>query len=229
MDKVIERKLQRKIYTKSGKVKEEKIPFLYRVAYVILPKLYGKLWGLKFMGVENLPESGPFILASSHVTAHDPLFLGCARLRGMHFMAKAELFKNKLVSWIITYAGAFPVERGTGGGDALQYAYDLLNNDRMVTVFIEGTRSKDGTLGKPKTGISLLAYKTKVPVVPCAIIGADGTLPRKGSKMRVNFGKPIPFEELGIEAEGSMYFRRGAKKIMSEITALREEAIEDMK
>jgi 1-acyl-sn-glycerol-3-phosphate acyltransferase len=229
MDKITEKKLYSKIYKKNGEVKEDKVPFLYRVGYVILPKLYGWLYGLKFIGAENIPEKGAFILASSHVTAHDPLFLGCAKLRSMHFMAKVELFKNKLLSWIITYAGAFPVERGTGGGDALQYAYDLLNNGRMVTVFIEGTRSKDGQLGKPKTGISLLAYKTKVPVIPCAIVGEDGGLPRKHGKMRVVFGKPIPFEELGIEAEGSMYFRRGAKKIMGEITALRETAIEDMK
>lgn len=228
MNKSMEKRLHRKLFKRNGEVKKERRPLLYFIASFILPKFYRRKFGLKFMGLENIPKIGRFIIASSHVTAHDPLFIGCTSTRAMHFMAKAELFKNRFVSRILTYAGAFPVERGTGGEDSLQYAKDLLNNDRMLTVFIEGTRSKDGQLGRPKTGVSLLAYETNSMVVPCAVIGENGEVPKNKGKARVNFGKPMTLEEMGIEAEGSMYYRRGAKRIMAEIAKLREEGIEDI-
>ena len=228
MDSKMEKRLHRKLFKRNGEVKKERRPLLYLLASFLLPWWYGRKYGLKFMGLENLPKSGPFIIASSHVTAHDPLFLGCTSSRAMNFIAKAELFKNRFLSRILTYAGAFPIERGTGGEDSLSYAKQLLDSGRELTIFIEGTRSKDGQLGRPKTGVSLLAYQTNCLVVPCAIIGENGTLPKPKGKTRVNFGKPLTVEEMGIEGESSMYFRRGAKRVMTEISALRDAAIEDI-
>ncbi|MDO4458535.1 MAG: lysophospholipid acyltransferase family protein [Clostridia bacterium] len=229
MTSKLEKKLKSKIYKRNGNIKKERRPLLYYIASFILPRWYGWKYGLKFMGLENLPKNGAFILASSHVNARDPLFVGCSSTRKMQFMAKAELFNiNPFVTWAITYAGAFPVERGTGGEEAINYAIELLNSGRMVTVFIEGTRSKDGHLGKPKTGVSLLAEKTGAPVVPCAIIGENGEIPKKGGRMRINFGKPVTPEQLGITDESGMSYRRGAKNIMAEIAVLREEAVKDM-
>lgn len=209
-------------------MKKERRPLIYYLAGFILPAYYRLVFGLKIKGKENIPAEGPVILASSHVSGRDPVFLGCSSKRQIHYMAKASLFENKLLAKIIRYAGAFPVERGTGGADALQEAYDLLENQRVVGVFIEGTRSKTGELLNPKTGISLLAYKTHAPVVPISIIGKGGTCPKAFSKMRIQVGAPIPFEELGIQEEGSMYFRRAAKLIMGKIRDLREEAIREM-
>lgn len=219
---------EKKIFKRNGQPKKERRPLLYFLASFVLPWFYSKVWGLEFKGIENLPKSGAALICSSHVTARDPIFLGCTSSRGMHFMAKAELFKNWFVSKIVTYAGAFPVERGTGGADSLEYAGKLLTNGRMLTIFIEGTRSKDGQLLKPKTGAPMLAYKYNVPVIPVAIIGKDGTIPKKGGKTVVNIGKPVSVEELGIEGESSMYFRRGAKNIMAKISDLRDEAISMM-
>ena len=211
-------------------MKKERRPFIYYLGSLILPLYYKIVFGLKIEGRENIPAEGPVILASSHVSARDPIFLGCSTKRPIHFMAKASLFKNKFVSALIRYAGAFPVERGTGGSDALQAAYDLLESDRVVGVFIEGTRSKDGELLGPKTGVSLLAYRTHAPVVPVSIIAQGGKCPKAfGGKMRIIIGKPIPFEELNIPEESSMHFRRGAKLIMGHIKDLRDRAIEEMK
>ena len=211
-------------------MKKERRPFIYYLASVLLPTYYRLVYGLKVEGKENIPLEGPVILASSHVTARDPLFLGCSSKRPIHYMAKASLFKNRFLSAIIRHAGAFPVERGTGGTDALQEAYDLLEKDRIVGVFIEGTRSKTGELLNPKTGVSLLAFKTHATVVPVSIIGQGGKCPKAfGGKMRIMIGKPIPFEELNIPEESSMHFRRGAKLIMGHIKELRDKAIEEMK
>lgn len=209
-------------------MKKERRPLLYYIAGFILPTYYRLVYGLKIKGMENIPTEGPVILASSHVTARDPLFLGCSSKRQIHYMAKASLFHNKLLAGIIRYAGAFPVERGTGGADALKEAYELLENGRIVGVFIEGTRSKTGELLNPKTGISLLAYQTHAPVVPVSIIGKGGKCPKAFGKMRVEVGKPISFEELGITEDSGLCFRRAAKLIMGRIKVLRDEAIEDM-
>lgn len=209
-------------------MKKERRPFIYYIAGFILPLYYRIVFGLKIEGIENIPESGAVILASSHVSGRDPVFLGCSSKRQIHYMAKASLFKNKLLAAIIRYAGAFPVERGTGGTDALQEAYDLLENGRMVGVFIEGTRSKTGELLKPKTGISLLAFRTHAPVVPISIIGRGGKCPRAFGKMMISIGKPLSIEDLNIPEESSMHFRRAAKLIMGKISELRDGAIEKM-
>ncbi|MEG1427312.1 MAG: lysophospholipid acyltransferase family protein [Oscillospiraceae bacterium] len=199
---------------------------LYKIAGFILPAFYRWVYKCEIRGMENIPPSGRVILASSHVDARDPLFLGAGCTRQIHFMAKDSLFKNKFIGAILRYAGAFPVERGTGDTDALSEAYKLLEEERVLGVFLEGTRSKDGNLLRPKTGVSLLAYKTKAVVVPVSIIAAGGTCPmRFKQKMMVNIGKPISFEELNIPEESSMYFRRAAKFIMERISVLRAEAI----
>lgn len=204
-------------------------PFIYWFAHLVLPTYYKLVFHCAIRGKENIPKEGPVILVSNHVTARDPLFLGAASRRQIHYMAKASLFKNKFLAWIIRYAGAFPVERGTGDTDALQEAYRLLEEDRIVGVFIEGTRSKDGEPLKPKTGVSLLAFRTHATVVPVSIIAEDGTCPVPWKKkMMVNIGRPVPFEELNIPEESSMHFRRAAKLIMEKIVALRLEAIERM-
>lgn len=210
------------------KSKKERRPLIYYLASLLLPTYYKWAYGLEIHGFDNIPAEGSVILASNHVTASDPLFIGCTSKRVIHYMAKASLFKNWFMNWLLRYAGAFPVERGTGGSDALQEAYDLLEAGRIVGVFIEGTRSKTGEPLNPKTGVSLLAYKTHAPIVPVCVIGEGGIVPKKGKKMRVLIGKPIPFEQLNIQEESSMYFRRGAKYIMGEINNLRGEAIADM-
>ena len=209
-------------------MKKERRPFLYYLAGFVVPVYYRLVFGMKIAGKENIPSHGPVILASNHVTARDPVFLGCACKRQIHYMAKASLFQNKLLAFIIRYAGAFPVERGTGGAEALQEAYELLENQRVIGVFIEGTRSKTGELLNPKTGVSLLAYRTHAPVVPVSIIGKGGKCPKAFGKMRIVIGKPLAFEELGMTEESGLQFRKAAKLIMGKIRELRERAIQEM-
>jgi 1-acyl-sn-glycerol-3-phosphate acyltransferase len=217
---------------KEGKLlmsdKKERIPVLYRLALYVVPLFYRIFWKLTIIGKENIPESGAVIIASSHVSNRDPVFLASACKRQIHYMAKSSLFTNKLFGAIIRYAGAFPVERGTGGADALQKAYDLLNEKRIVGVFIEGTRSQTGELLRPKNGISLLEYKTKAPVIPVAIIGEGGKCPVRKKKVTVNIGKAIYFDELGMLEDNSTYYRKASKQIMEKISDLRTQAIELM-
>ena len=146
----------------------------------------------------------------------------------MTVMAKEELFRNKFLGGLFRMLGAFPVKRGTGGADALEDAYTLLEENGVVGVFIEGHRSKDGRLLKPKTGAALLAYKTKAPVVPVCITAGDGLQPGMFKRTLIRFGKPISAQELHIQDDSSMQLRRASRTIMGRIAQLREESCKEL-
>ena len=148
--------------------------------------------------------------------------------RQVLYMAKEELFRGKFLGGLLRLLGAFPVIRGSGGTDALENAYKLLDENGMVGIFIEGTRSKDGLLQRPKTGAALLAYRTKAPVVPVCITTGDGGLPKKFKRHIINIGKPIPAEALNIKDDSSLELRRASRTIMKEIVALREETLKEL-
>lgn len=211
---------------KTGKPK--RTGWLYAVGKVLLSLFYFPVYRIRVEGRENIPERGPVLLCSNHVAMKDPVMLGVAQRRQVFYMAKEELFKNWFIGWLLRRLGAFPVKRGTGGTDALEEGYALLNENAVVGVFIEGHRSKTGELQKPKTGAALLAYRTKAPVVPVCITAGDGKLPAPFKPTLIRFGKPISAEMLNIPDESSMQLRRASRTIMGEITALREGSLKEL-
>lgn len=209
--------------------KKEKRAWLINVLAPIIRPAFRFFLGQKVKGAENIPTEGPFIIASNHVTALDPLYIGARTRRSLRYMAKDSLFRNKLIGRFLTWVGAFPVVRGSGGMEALDLAEKfLLEEKRGVCVFIEGTRSKDGQLLRPKMGAAYLVSKTKVPVVPVAIVGKDGNVPKLWGQMRVYMGAPISFEELQMDGDTGMHYRRASRIIMERISGLRDEAMLDM-
>ncbi len=199
---------------------------IYRAGQFVLWGYFHLVFRMKVIGAENMPKDGPVLLCSNHLAKRDPVFLGVCQKRQVFYMAKEELFRNKFLGGLFRKLGAFPVKRGTGGGDALEDAYALLSQNGVVGVFIEGHRSKDGKLLKPKTGAALLAYKTKAPVVPVCITAEDGKHPAMFKTTMIRFGKPISAQELNIQDDSSMQLRRASRLIMSRIAELREESCE---
>lgn len=108
----------------------------------------------------------------------------------------------------------------------MEDAYALLEENAVVGVFIEGTRSKTGELQRPKTGAALLHYRTKAPVVPVCITGSEGGRPLPFRRTEIRFGKPIPAEELAIPDESSMQLRKASRVVMERIAALRADSRE---
>lgn len=208
---------------KNSKVKKNS--GFYSVATRLLRLFFFPVYRIKVEGSENMPKEGPVLLCSNHVAMKDPVMLGLCQRRQIYYMAKAELFENKLVGGLLRSLGAFPVKRGTGGADALEDGYHLLNDNGVVGVFIEGHRSKTGELQKPKTGAALLAYRTKAAVVPVCITAEDGKRPRPFHRTLIQFGKPLTAEQLNIPDESSMQLRRASRTIMAEITAMRADAL----
>ncbi len=202
--------------------------WLYAVGQFLLRLFYYPVYRMKVIGRENIPQEGPVLLCSNHVAMKDPVMLGVAQRRQVFYMAKEELFHNWFIGGLLRKLGAFPVKRGSGGTDALEEAYKLLEENAMVGVFIEGHRSKTGELQKPKTGAALLQYRTKAAVVPVCITAGDGKLPAPFKKTVIRFGKPILSEELQIPDESSMQLRKASRAIMGAITALRMESLKEL-
>lgn len=201
--------------------------WIYAIGQFFLTLFYYPVFGMRVRGRENIPRTGPVLLCSNHSAKRDPVMLGVSQRRQVFYMAKEELFQNWFIGRLLRILGAFPVLRGSGGSDALQEAYSLLDENAVVGVFIEGTRSKTGELGRPKTGAALLAYRTKAPVVPVCITSQDGRPPKMFKRTIVNFGRPIPFEELDMPDDSSMQLRRASRKIMARIAALRAESLKE--
>ena len=191
---------------------------LYLIGQSLLCLFYYPVFRISVRGRENIPKTGPVLRCSNRV----------AQWRQVLYMAKEELFRSRFLGGLLRLLGAFPVIRGSGGTDALENAYKLLDENGMVGIFIEGTRSKDGLLQRPKTGAALLAYRTKAPVVPVCITTGDGGLPKKFKRHIINIGKPIAAESLNIKDDSSLELRRASRTIMKEIAALREETLQEL-
>lgn len=198
--------------------------WLYSFACFLLRLFFFPVYRMEVRGRENIPPEGPIILCSNHVSVKDPIFLGVSQKRQVFYMAKEELFKNPIAGTVLKWLGAFPVNRGSGGAEALSTGEKLLRENAQVGIFIEGTRSKTGALGRPKTGAAYLAYKTGAPILPACVVGQSGKLPLRFQKTIITFGKPISKEELGIPDETSLSLRRASRKIMASIAELHREA-----
>ena len=182
-----------------------------------------KLMRWKVQGVENLPAEGPVILAVNHQSMWDPIVAGCSIPRKVSFMAKEELFSIPVINNISRSLGAFPVKRGQGDMNAIRQSLAILKEGRVLGLFPEGTRSKDGEIQKGQPGIVLLMEKSKATVVPIKIFGTRSLLTKGWGKIVVVIGKPMTPEMLqapaGIEKEN----RRGwiADRIMQSMLELK--------
>ena len=165
---------------------------------VFLVRIAMHLWyNLKIEGRENIPKGRAFVYASNHRSYADPVLVTlCGRGR-FSFMAKSELFEKPLFAWLIRSLGAFPVERGKGDTAAIDKAIDNVQHGTNLLIFPEGTRSKDGRVGRGKTGVALIASRAWADVVPVGI-NFEGKLHFR-SKIVVRVGKPIPAGTLAID------------------------------
>ena len=201
---------------------------LYTFGKGLLMPFYKLLYRYKVKNKGSIPAEGGVILASNHLSFADPVLLGLCEKRRLYFMAKKELFRNKFAAAVIRALGAFPVERGAGDGKAIKTGEEILREGNVMTIFLEGGRSKTGELMRPRSGCALLAQQTGFPVVPCCITKRNFN--RMFSKTIIHFGEPISFEELGFTAEcGRRELRNATNKIMDEIKKMREEDANELK
>lgn len=189
---------------------------MYTIARYIVLLIYKIVYNLSYEGVENIPKEGGRIYASNHRSYADPVLISLPVRKRFAYMAKEELFKNPFFSALIRFMGAFPVVRGSGDMKVIDEAIARLNKGRNLVIFPEGTRSKDGRVGRGKTGVALIAAKANVDVIPVAIFFEGKLKFRK--KVVVKYGKPISASQLQI----------GDKLVPSELKKLKNMVMESI-
>lgn len=166
----------------------------YNFVGILLKPIYGLFLPSQVSGLENVPDEGGFILCANHLSARDPLYLAhCCRKRRIRYMAKAELFKFKPLAWFLKLLDAFPVDRGHNDLSAVRTALKITSDGHALGIFPQGTRSKDNSRTPMLGGVSLVALRAKVPVIPCYIGGPY----RVFRRTPVRFGKPVELSDLG--------------------------------
>jgi len=171
---------------------------LYLIFRFLLRTIYTLLFRLEARGTENIPATGPVVLASNHISNFDPPTVGVKVKRKVHFMAKEELFKIPVFGALIHSFGAFPVKRGGVSKDAIKSAITLLKEGNVMGIFPEGSRNNQS--GSAKKGAAMIAVRSGAVVVPVAVVGKY----RIFSKMTVYYGKPIDLTAIIEESSPDM-------------------------
>ena len=171
-------------------------PIVYGIVRVTFQLFFLIYFRMQRIGREHIPKRGPVIIAANHRSFLDPFVIACMARRPMYYVAKKEIFVGRVISWLLTSLGAFPVDRGTGDTDTIATAKAILARGDIVLIFPEGTRIRPGTLGRPHRGVGRLALETGVPVVPVAVIGTEAV--RRGAlirpkKVRIRAGAALRF------------------------------------
>lgn len=197
----------------------------YRWSHRITNFIFNVFGKLEAHGNENIPRRGGALILCNHVSYLDPFIVGSAANRELHFMARHNSFDMPVIGRLIAAHNAYPVRRGTADRAALRHTISLLKSGNLVLIFPEGTRSVDGTLGKPHGGVSFIAHNAGVPAIPAYVRGT--ILPRNAKWIRpaqltVTFGSPIDFSEVRKLEDKRELYRRMGEQIMQEIANLRD-------
>ena len=205
---------------------------VYVISRLILRPLFLLIFRPHVVGRENVPATGPFIIASNHLSFIDSMAIPLMAPRRVGYLAKAEYFTGSgLRGWFtktwFTALGALPVERQThrAAQEALDTAMTVLKAGGGFGVYPEGTRSKDGRLARGKTGVAWLALTADCPVVPVGITGTDRIQPIgarywRPHRFSVTFGTPLTFPEHRGQAGKGKSRREVTDRIMEAVAEL---------
>jgi 1-acyl-sn-glycerol-3-phosphate acyltransferase len=206
--------------------------FYWVCKHILIGPWVRLLFRPKVEGRENIPTSGPAILASNHLSFSDSIFLPLMVDRKVTFPAKAEYFnspgiKGFLSKLFFSGVGQVPIDRASGSAakSALTTLERILDTGDLVGIYPEGTRSPDGRLYRGKTGVARLALQTGAVVVPCAMINTHeiqppGKLMPRIKRVRMKIGRPLDFSRYEGLAGDRFVERSMTDEIMYELMEL---------
>jgi 1-acyl-sn-glycerol-3-phosphate acyltransferase len=151
---------------------------------------------LQVEGLENVPRGG-CLVAGNHIATCDPPLIGALIPRhDVHYMAKAEAFRNRKGAWLLSGYNAFPVARHTADRLAIRRSLAVLAQGRVLIMMPEGTRSPDATLQRAEPGVGLIACRSGAPIVPVGVWGSENALPKgatfpRRAEVHVRYGEPL--------------------------------------
>jgi 1-acyl-sn-glycerol-3-phosphate acyltransferase len=204
----------------------------YWVVKAFLTPILHPLFRPWIEGLENVPDDGPAILASNHLSFLDSIFLPLLVPRRITFLAKSEYFtergvKGFLKKLFFTGVGQVPIER-TGGAaseEALRTGVRVLSEGSLLGIYPEGTRSPDGRLYRGKIGVARMALEAGVPVIPVAMIGTfevqpPGQVRPNIRRVGIRVGKPLDFRRYAGLEDDRFVLRSMTDEIMYELMML---------
>ena len=205
---------------------------LYSILKSILEPSLDALFRPEVVGLEHIPESGPAIVASNHLSFSDSIFMPLVVPRRVTFLAKSEYFtgkglKGRTTATFFKALGQVPVDRsgGKAGEEALTTGLRILAEGDLLAIYPEGTRSPDGRLYRGRTGIARLALESGVPVIPVAMINTDKIQPPgrvfpKIMRVGLKFGAPLNFERYAGMSQDRFVLRSITDEIMYNLMQL---------
>ena len=212
-------------------IREEIVPWMSTMAAAFRVGLAG-LTRIRVEGaIDEIPRTGPVIIAANHSSNLDVPVLGSSLMprigRRFQWLGKRELFDWPVVGWIAREGGVHAIERGAADVEAFRLAARLLDEGHALFVFPEGTRSHDGTLGEGRDGVSVLALRTGAPIVPVGVTGSyerwprGQKLPHPGGRVTIRVGSPFRLaDELPADLD-----RRAAKTAATDLIMRRIAAL----
>src|SRR6267142_1843707 len=166
-------------------------------AFRVLARAVGVwLYGLRAVGRENWPVEGGALVCANHQSMFDPPLVGLTCPRRMNYLARDTLFRVPILSQLITFLDAIPIDREGVGLAGLKETLRRLKAGELVLIFPEGTRTHDGEVAALKPGFISVARRSRVPLVPVGLDGAYQAWPRtsrfpRGGRIAVVIGEPI--------------------------------------
>jgi len=149
------------------------------------------IYRLEVVGADHLPSAGPAVVAPNHDSVLDGIVLGAAFSRELRFLAKAELWRSRLLAWMLDGLGAIRIERGRSDHRALAQVRQALDAEQAVVIFPQGAVRGDRVWHR---GAARMALVTGAPLVPVRLIDTARALARgriSFPKLRVIVGEPI--------------------------------------
>jgi 1-acyl-sn-glycerol-3-phosphate acyltransferase len=208
----------------------EATPF-YRFAQWLASHAWRLYASLDVRGTEHVPHTGPFLLICNHQSNLDPILIQSVAPRPVHAMAKSTQFAVPVFGRIMRYLWSFPVRRHQVDPLAVRLSLRYLREGYGVCIYVEGERSWDGRLQKPRRGTLRLALKAGVPVIPCVITGSYEAWPRwdrriRRHHVRITFGPPIPLPHLDRRADREPFLDEAAARIMAALRRMIDEPVD---
>lgn len=189
-----------------------------RLAVALVKVWFALMFKVEIIGKENIPEDGNAIICCNHYSNYDPFAAAIYLNRLPHYIGKKELFKYKIVAWALNEVGVFPIDRKASMDmKAVKTALKILKEGKILGIFAEGKRVKEGEEVDAKGGVALFAMKGNAPVIPCAISGKY----KFRSKITVEYGKPLTLDEYRSQ--------KLTTDLMGEITEVIMDRVEEMK
>jgi len=202
--------------------------WIYSFGYRVSKELGRALFDYEVSGTEHRIEDGPALIACNHASFFDPPLVGIGFDKPVHFVARQSLFAPGLAEAILRRCNAIPINRERPDLATIRRILSVLREGHRVVLFPEGTRSRDGQLGRAEAGVGMIVAKSGVPVQPVRLFGTFDAMPRgamfpRPAKVRLVIGEALQPEDLlqASMVDGKPDPRKLADRVMQAIADLR--------